>query len=272
MKTSFATTTEALFCAPSDPPTDHPPGIKVVALPTAEEVAEQAAQALLHGAFDLPGRPLGLATGRTMAPVYGAFAALVRELPTVERMHLCQHWQSFNLDEYVGLGPASPGSFAAEMEHHLRKPLVLPSHQVHLPDGLAADPGAEALRYRDALRQAGGVGLQLLGLGLNGHVGFNEPPCGPDSQARCVDLCPSTRQANASAFGGLLAKVPTQAITLGLSDILRAQRILLVVTGAAKAPILQRLLHTRPTHSLPASWLHLHPATVLLADSAALGS
>lgn len=270
MKTSCAITTEEPFCAPSEPSTGRRPGIRLLALPTVQAVAQHAAQAMLVARQQHPKRPLGLATGRTMTPVYQAFAALVRELSSAEQETLRLHWQSFNLDEYVGLGPASPGSFASEMGESLCKPLGLPCRHVHLPDGQTPDPVAEAHRYSQALRQAGGVALQLLGLGLNGHVGFNEPPCGPDSQARCVELSASTRQANASSFGGRPEQVPSRAITLGLADILQADQILLVVTGKAKAPVLQRLLHHAPSSQLPASWLHLHPATVLLADSAAL--
>jgi glucosamine-6-phosphate deaminase len=246
------------------------PGIQLVALPSVEAVAEQAAKALLHACFEHPRRPLGLATGRTMAPVYARVAALVRELPSHQQEGLRRQWCSFNLDEYVGLGPSCAGSFAAEMGQRLCDPLGLPVQQVHLPDGLAADPAAEALRYREALRQAGGLGLQLLGLGLNGHVGFNEPPCGPESQARCVALSTSTRQANAGAFGGDSERVPVRAITLGLAEILQANRILLLVTGAGKAAVLHRLMHTPPSADLPASWLHRHPAVSLLADPAAL--
>lgn len=237
-----------------------------------EAVAHHAAKALLEAAQGEPRRPLGLATGRTMAPVYGALAALVHELPTQLQEDLRRHWCSFNLDEYVGLGPDSAGSFAAEMVQSLCQPLGLDPKRVNLPNGLAADPGAEARRYGEALRQAGGVGLQLLGLGMNGHVGFNEPPCGPDSQARCVVLSCTTRQANASAFGGVEDRVPAEAITLGLADILQAERIVLVVTGAAKAPVLQRLMHNPPSPDLPASWLHGHASAVLLADPAALNA
>lgn len=239
-------------------------------MPSAEAVAREAATALLEACLAHPRRPLGLATGRTMVPVYAAFAALVRERSPRERDSLRHQWSSFNLDEYVGLGPEDAGSFAAEMRASLCQPLGVAPERVHLPDGRAADPAAEARRYGSALRQAGGVGLQLLGLGLNGHVGFNEPPCGPDSRCRCVPLCASTRQANAATFGGEPSRVPERAITLGLAEILQAERILVVVTGAAKAPVLRRLLQGPPSAELPASWLHGHPSVRLLADAAAL--
>ncbi|MFN9623709.1 MAG: glucosamine-6-phosphate deaminase [Cyanobacteriota bacterium] len=246
--------------------------LQVEALPSPAVVVQRAAAALLEACLEQPGRPLGLATGRTMVPIYAAFAGLVGERPSRDREALRHHWRSFNLDEYVGLGPADAGSFAAEMRKGLGQPLDLPGERMHLPDGRAPDPDAEAHRYAESLRQAGGVGLQLLGLGLNGHVGFNEPPCGPNSVCRCVSLSASTRQANAGAFGGDPAGVPERAITLGLAEILRAERILLVVTGAAKASVLRQLLESPPSADLPASWLHRHPSVRLLADAAALPS
>jgi glucosamine-6-phosphate deaminase len=141
---------------------------------------------------------------------------------------------------------------------------------LRLPEGLADDPHAEAERYGAALGAAGGIGLQLLGLGLNGHVGFNEPPAAADSRCRCLDLSDSTRRQNAGAFGGDLAAVPARAITLGLAEILAARRILLVVTGAAKAPVLRALLRQPPGVELPASWLQGHPQVEVIADRAAL--
>lgn len=270
MRTSSGTTTEEPSCAPTEPTQVSGAGIQLLALPTVEAVARQAAEALLQACLEVPRRPLGLATGRTMAPVYAALATLVRECAPEEQEILREHWCSFNLDEYVGLGPQSSGSFASEMRQNLCQPLGIHPDHVHLPDGLAADPAQEAHRYGEAMALAGGVGLQLLGLGLNGHVGFNEPPCGPDSHTRCVELCESTRQANGSAFGGDPGRVPTRAITVGLADILQADRILLVVTGAGKAPVLHRLMHSSPCEDLPASWLHRHPSVRLLADATAL--
>jgi glucosamine-6-phosphate deaminase len=272
MKTSFAITTRERCCAPSEPWDGAEGGLRLRVLPTVAEVARQAALMVLEACLSDPRRPLGLATGRTMMPLYAALAAAVAQQSPGDQDVLRRQWCSFNLDEYVGLGPQSPGSFAAEMDRHLCQPLAVDPNQVHLPNGLAADPDAEALRYSQSLRRAGGVGLQLLGLGLNGHVGFNEPPCPADSQARCVELCSSTRQANAGGFGGDWQQVPALAITLGLAEILEAQRILLVVTGAAKAQVLQRLLHSQPSEALPASWLWQHPSVFILADAAALRS
>jgi len=216
--------------------------------------------------------PVGLATGRTMEPLYRALAERVSALQPGQRLQLQRGWSSFNLDEYLGVPAVDPRSFAAFMAHHLVEPLALDPGQVHLPDGAAADPHAEALRYRQAMRTAGGIGLQLLGLGLNGHVGFNEPPSGAETPCRVVELSPLTRQQNAPAFGGDPAAVPARAITLGLADILAAEQVVIVVTGAAKGEVMARLLHQPPSPELPASWLQRHPAVTLIADRAACGA
>jgi glucosamine-6-phosphate deaminase len=156
------------------------------------------------------------------------------------------------------------------MRRDLAGPLGLEPSSVVLPDGLAADPEQEARRYGAAIAVAGGIGLQLLGLGENGHVGFNEPPCTAGVLSRCVTLSAATRRQNAPAFGGDPAAVPRRAITLGLAEILRSQRILLVVSGPAKAAVLRRLLNEPPSPSLPASWLRGHPGMRLIVDRAAL--
>lgn len=235
-------------------------------------VAEAVVERILLDRRRHPDRPLGLATGRTMEPVYRRLAARMADLPPPEAECLRQGWSSFNLDAYVGLPAADPRSFAAEMERQLVRPLGVDPHRVRLPDGMAADPEAEARRYAEAVATAGGIGLQLLGLGLNGHVGFNEPPCLATAPCRVVVLSETTRRQNAGAFGGDPAAVPARAITLGLRDILAARSLLLVVTGAAKAPILKRLLQgDPPSPELPASWLRLHHDVTVLTDRAALG-
>jgi glucosamine-6-phosphate deaminase len=229
------------------------------------------ASLLLEERLRHPQRALGLATGRTMEPVFRALAARLAALPADLAAAVRAGWLSFNLDEYVGLGPADPGSFAAVMARQVVGPLGLDPSRVRLPDGRAADPEAEAGRYAAAIEAAGGIGLQLLGLGLNGHVAFNEPPGGPEARCRCVRLCASTRRQNAADFGGVPAAVPERAITLGLAEILAAERIVLVVTGAAKAEVLRRAFHEPPSPDLPASWLQRHPAVTVIADDAALG-
>lgn len=207
-----------------------------------------------------------------MEPVYGALLERWNQATEPERRHVVDSWLSFNLDEYVGLGGGDPRSFRAYMQARLGGPLGLDASQLRLPDALAHDPAAEACRYAASVREAGGIGLQLVGLGLNGHVGFNEPPCGPEAPCRCVELSAMTRRQNAAAFDGDPLAVPHRAISLGMEEILAARQILLVVTGEAKASVLRRFLEESPSPALPASWLKRHPAVTVLADRAALGS
>ena len=195
---------------------------------------------------------LGLATGRTMEPVYAALRSRILALAPAEREPLLARWRSFNLDEYVGLAADHPASFAAFMRQQVGDPLSLAAQCLQLPDGVAADPDQEARRYAAALEAAGGLDLQLLGLGGNGHVGFNEPPCGPEAPCRCLELSAATRRQNAAAFGGDPEAVPPRAITLGTAEILAARELLLVVTGEAKA-----LANTLAGHAdVDAIWRH----------------
>ncbi|WP_050757248.1 glucosamine-6-phosphate deaminase [Cyanobium sp. PCC 7001] len=254
------------------PPAPTPPSRpRLIQLDDAEAVAGAVAALIWEElANSRPLRPLGLATGRTMEPVYAALVQRAQAASGQALQALRQRWLSFNLDEYVGLPGSDPRSFAAFMRTWLGEPLGLEGAQLRLPDGLACDPWGEAVRYGAAVARAGGIGLQILGLGLNGHVGFNEPPCGPEVPCRCVQLSAITRRQNAASFGGDPLAVPQRAITLGMAEILAAQRIVLVVTGAAKAPVLRRLLTDPPTPELPASWLQRHGAVTVLADRAAL--
>ena len=256
------------------PAADHPAAAPwtLIELADAAAVAAQAAARLLSERRFRPEQPLGLATGRTMEPLYAAVVDQVAQLPEAERGRLRERWLSFNLDDYVGLSSHDPRSFRAVMHTQLVRPLGLDPEQVRLPDGEAQDPDREARRYAEELAAAGGLGLQVLGLGLNGHVGFNEPPCDAGRPCRCIQLCDSTRRANAAAFGGDPDAVPHRAITLGLQEILAARSILLIVTGASKAGILRRLLEqSNPSPDLPASWLRRHPDVTVLVDRAALG-
>jgi len=229
----------------------------------ATVVAERLHKALERGGV------LGLATGRTMEPVYASLRSRLCALPAPERAAVRARWRSFNLDEYVGLGPQQRESFAAFMHAQLGRPLGLDSRCLQLPDGQAADPELEAQRYATVLQSAGGLQLQLLGLGSNGHVGFNEPPCSAVAPCRCVELTSATRLQNAVAFGGDPAAVPARAITLGMAEILAARQLLLVVTGAAKAEILRRALLEPPCPEVPASWLQRHPCLEIVVDQAA---
>ncbi|RUT34745.1 glucosamine-6-phosphate deaminase [Arsenicitalea aurantiaca] len=221
-----------------------------------------AAEALAAGlvADQVARRPhsvLGLATGRTMIGVYEAL---------IERAHAeglsFAEVESFNLDEYCGLGPEDAASFARYMERHLFSRLDFDKARCHLPDGLAADG---APRYEALIRRAGGIDLQLLGIGRNGHIGFNEPGSARGSRTRVVELSEETREANRPDFPAG-HEVPGTAITMGVATILEARRIVLVATGAAKAEALAGALEGEVGEHNPASFLQGHRHVTIVCD------
>ena len=247
---------------------DPPRSAEVLCTRLVDQLERSLRQILQNPAAS---RPLGLATGRTMEPLYAALVERLLRWPSLDLAALRRSWCSFNLDEYLGLPAGDPRSYRTFMDDRLGRPLALPAGALQLPDGQAADGDAAAVAFRAALQAKGGIGVQLLGLGSNGHVGFNEPPCGRERVCRVVELSEATRRQNAGLFGGDPAAVPPWAITLGLKEILAAEQIHLVVTGRGKAPILGRLLAMdQPDPAVPASWLLEHPQVSLWADADAL--
>jgi glucosamine-6-phosphate deaminase len=233
----------------------------LVVLPDAAAVAARAAECVASLLAARPDAVLGLATGATMVPVYAGLAGA----RVAGRLSLARA-TSFNLDEYVGLERDDPASFAAFMRRHLGATDLDPA-RAHLPDGAAPDPDAEARRYEAAIAEAGGLDLQLLGLGRNGHVAFNEPGSARASRTRVVALAPETREANAPFFAG--RTVPERAITVGIATILDARALLLVVTGQPKAAALAAALEGPVGPACPGSWLREHPRLTVLCDAAA---
>lgn len=211
---------------------------------------------------------LGLATGGTMPPLYAELVRRQRE----EGLDLSV-LRSFNLDEYVGLDARDPRSFASYMAQHLVGPADLDPRQVCLPDGIVGrqDPAAVAAAYEEQIADAGGLQLQLLGLGRNGHIGFNEPGSAGDSRTRLVELAPATRQDAAASFDGL-ENVPRQALTVGIGTILQAERLRVLAFGAAKAAAVAATLGGPRTVDWPCSFLRDHGDVRLFADAAAMGT
>ncbi len=232
---------------------------------------QTAAQALareiaaLVGIRSKSGKPtvLGLATGSTPLLLYAELIRLHRETGLSFRSVL-----TFNLDEYEGLGPTHPQSYRRYMEEHLFRHLDIPAANIHIPDGLTKDAGRECARYEEAIRGAGGIDLQILGIGRTGHIGFNEPPSAGDSRTRRVRLDEVTRQDNAVFFGAP-ALVPRGAYTMGVATILEARRVALLAFGDAKAEIVARAMKEAPYAGCPATWLQRHPDCTFHLDAAA---
>ncbi|WP_138495943.1 glucosamine-6-phosphate deaminase [Paenibacillus pinistramenti] len=206
---------------------------------------------------------LGLATGSSPVGVYGRLVELYKE----GSVSFAQA-QSYNLDEYVGLPVDHPESYRTFMNEKLFNHVDILAENTHVPLGASPDPAQAAAGYTELLRQAGRIDLQILGVGLNGHIGFNEPGDELQGFTHVVTLDESTRKANARFFSSI-EEVPKQAITMGIASILQAKQILLLVRGGEKAEIIARAMQGPVTTKVPASLLQTHPNVIVLADQEA---
>jgi glucosamine-6-phosphate deaminase len=173
----------------------------------------------------------------------------------------------FNLDEYLGLAPDHGASYHVYMKEHFYGLIDADPARVFVPDGTAPDPEAECERFEAAIREAGGIDVCVLGIGRNGHIGFNEPGASFDSRTRVVELSESTRKVNASDFSA--DRAPERAITAGMATIFDSKSVLLLASGTNKAGAVAAAMEDEVSESLPASMLRSHPSTVLFLDEAA---
>lgn len=206
-----------------------------------------------------PAAVLGLATGSSPLPLYAALAMQEADLTAVA---------AFALDEYIGLPPGHPQSYASVIRSQVVDPLGLTPDRVHVPDGNPKDESHAGDAYEAAILAAGGIDLQILGIGSNGHIGFNEPGSPFSSRTRAVTLAGRTRQDNARFFDTLDA-VPTRAVTQGLATIFAARHLLLIAHGPRKAQAVRRALRGPVTEEFPASLLQRHPRVTVVLDRAA---
>lgn len=211
-----------------------------------------------------PASVLGLATGST--PV-GMYKQLIDWYNKGDLDF--DQVKSVNLDEYVGLAPDHPQSYRYFMQTNFFDHINIDPAATNVPQGLAADPAAECARYNQVIRGLGGIDIQVLGMGHNGHIGFNEPGESFSTETHCIDLSEQTIKANARFFE-TLEEVPRQAYTMGVKTIMSARRILIIVSGEDKAEIVKRAFFGPITPQVPASILQLHRNVTLVADEAAL--
>lgn len=207
-----------------------------------------------------PDLALGLATGRTPQGLYAELARRHAE----EGLDFSRV-TTFNLDEYAGFGRDHAWSCRRFMDEHLFGRVNLDPARVNFPDGLAADPGEECRRYDEALRAAGGVDLQVLGIGRNGHLGFNEPGTPLGSGSHVATLARSTRLVNFGRAPG----APRHGLTMGIASILHARQIVLLASGLDKAAVVALTVYGIVSPRVPASALQLHPRATLVLDEAA---
>ncbi|QZY53087.1 glucosamine-6-phosphate deaminase [Leucobacter tenebrionis] len=243
--------------------------MEIVVVPDAEAVAEYAAERIARAIRSRSADPyrsgavIGVATGSSPLGAYAALAARVREgeLDT-------SGVTAFALDEYVGLDPSHPESYHSVIRRTVTEPLGLDPARVHVPDGTADDLDAACAEYERRIREAGGIDLQLLGIGANGHIGFNEPTSSFASRTRIKTLAPQTRADNARFFDSP-EQVPVHCVTQGLGTILEARQLLLVAQGEAKAAAVARMVEGPLASVCPASALQLHRDATVVIDRAA---
>jgi glucosamine-6-phosphate deaminase len=233
---------------------------------TAKSLARALARNIASALAADPGMVLGLPTGRTPIPLY-------REIVRLHQAGRADFSRAttFNLDEFLGLDPCDPHSYHAFMQRHLFDHVNLTPRRIQFLNGATRDVERECRRYERAIDRAGGIDLQILGLGMNGHIGFNEPARALVARTHRTRLTPATRRANAAFFDNRASAVPREALSMGMATILRARRIVLVATGATKARGVQRMIEGPVTPRLPASFLQLHRNVEVWVDRGAAG-
>ena len=228
------------------------------------DVSRKAANIMSAQIIMKPDAVLGLATGST--PV-GKYAQLVEWYKKGDLDF--SRVTSVNLDEYKGLSGDNDQSYRYFMNHNFFSHINIPMERTFVPNGLEKNSDAACAAYNEIIRSCGGIDLQLLGLGNNGHIGFNEPGAAFEKETHCVDLTESTIQAN-KRFFEKVEDVPTQAYTMGIKNIMQARKVLLIVSGEGKAEILDKVLYGPVTPQVPASILQLHNDLTVVADEAAM--
>jgi glucosamine-6-phosphate deaminase len=237
--------------------------VEIIIAPSAGEASAEAARIAGSLIRSKPRAVLGLATGSTPLVFYDELAAAHArgEIDFAEV-------STFNVDEYVGLGPDHPQSYAEFMREHFFSRINIARWRIHMPDGLARDIPAHCLEYEVLIREAGGIDLQLLGVGSDGHIGFNEPGSSLGSRTRIKTLTEQTIRDNARFFASA-AEVPRHVITMGVGTILDARRCVVLAFGEGKAAAVAAMAEGPVTADVPASALQFHASCTLFVDDAA---
>jgi glucosamine-6-phosphate deaminase len=238
--------------------------MRIRTLPTQHAVARALGSQVATAIARNPRLVLGLPTGRTPIPLYRELVRL-HALGRVDFARVV----TFNLDEFLGIPGGDPRSYRAFMQRHLFDHVNVPRQRIHFLNGVAADVERECVRYERAIARAGGIDLLILGLGANGHIGFNEPARALVALTHRTTLRTATRRANAGLFGGQLDAVPRQALSMGMATILHAKRIVMIATGGGKARCVAGMIEGPVTPHLPASFLQLHTKVEIWLDRAA---
>lgn len=238
--------------------------MKIIEVKDYQEMSKKAADMIIKKVLTNPSITLGLATGGTPA---GTYANLIEDHEKNQTSY--EQVTTFNLDEYIGLSGNHPNSYQYFMNDKLFNHIDIQKSRTNIPRGNTGNIQEECLLYDQSIESHGGIDLQILGIGSNGHIGFNEPGTAFNSKTHIVDLAPSTRQANARFFDKP-ENVPFQAITMGIATIMKSKEILLLVSGDSKKEAMDYLLHGELNENFPASVLKTHAHATIIADKAAL--
>ena len=238
--------------------------MEVIIQSTYAQLVAVSAEIIREALLKKPNLVLGLATGSTPIGLYEALA----------RMHETEGLDfseviTFNLDEYVGIPPNYPHSYHTFMETHFFSAVNIPSENCHIPQSTVVAHEEFCERYEAAIVDAGGIDIQVLGIGKDGHIGFNEPSSSLGSRTRIKTLTQSTLEANAPHFGGTVDAVPKMAITMGVGTIMEARQCLLLASGESKAKAIAHAVEGPITAEVPASVLQMHPQTIVVIDKTA---
>lgn len=238
--------------------------MKFIKVDNYQEMSKQAATFIIDKVKRDTHLNIGFATGGTPE---GTYKYLIEDHKNNGVSY--KNITSFNLDEYIGLASDHPNSYRYYMDRILFDHIDIKIENINIPNGKAIDLPMECFKYEQKLRKIGGLDLQILGIGSNGHIGFNEPGTPFETKTHIVKLAETTREANARFFSSL-EEVPTHAITMGINSILRSKEILLLAYGESKMDAVRRLITEEPTTDFPASALKMHPNVTVIADKITL--
>ena len=238
--------------------------MEIIIQPTYVQLVAVSAEIIRDALLKKPNLVLGLATGSTPIGLY----------ETLARMHKTEGLDfssvtTFNLDEYVGIPPNHPHSYHTFMATHFFDAVNIPAENCYIPQSTVVAHEEFCEHYEAAIVDAGGIDIQVLGIGKDGHIGFNEPSSSLGSRTRIKTLTQSTLEANAPHFGGTVEAVPKMAITMGVGTIMEAKQCLLLASGESKAEAIAHAVEGPITSEVPASVLQMHPRTVVIIDEAA---
>lgn len=234
--------------------------MKVLKVKDNEELSLKAMEIVVDVLNRYESPVFGLATGSTPKRMYELLVEQYKQ-----KLISFSRAISFNLDEYVGLAPTDPFSYRYYMERHLFNKVDMKEENIYIPNGLADNLTKECEAFEQAIEQVGPIHLQILGVGLNGHIGFNEPGTSFSSRTHVAKLENSTREVN-SRFFNSVNDVPQEALTMGIGTIMEANQIILLVQGKHKANILHEIVHGDITEQVPASILQKHPNALVITD------